>query len=238
MPRFVRRVVVIAALTALTAGCAEESPDPVSADPTPRETATSTPSESSTPSLSSSPSVTESAPVQPRTLDDRLLPADELPGFNETFTWQEESTKQGDPTVPSQQCGFGLFAIGGSKVVHRSYVPAVASRDRAFEVVGEFPDVVTAKRAYSSLSASYAKCSVDHDGDPTVGPFTPVTFDNGAVGGWHLLTYGTTFDAQGFTRRGRYIALVVLRLEDAQDYNSELGQEPMVAALQRAAELL
>ena len=45
------------------------------------------------------------------------------------------------------------------------------------------------------------------------------------------------FDAQGMTRVGSRIAMVSM-LATGQDYYYEAGQEPMVAAVQRAARKL
>ena len=65
---------------------------------------------------------------------------------------------------------------------------------------------------------------------------------DGGTGGWYLLTYGPVagdpdasfFDAQGLAVVGTRIAMVEMVLA-GQDYNYEPGQEPMVAAVQRAA---
>ena len=64
----------------------------------------------------------------------------------------------------------------------------------------------------------------------------------GGQAGWYLLTYGPVkgstdeqfFDAQGMALVGTRIAMVSMVLA-GQDYDYPAGQEPMVAALQRAA---
>ena len=64
----------------------------------------------------------------------------------------------------------------------------------------------------------------------------------GGTGGWYLLTYPDSggnpdagvFDAQGIAVVGTRIVMLELR-NVGQDYNYEAGQEPMVAAVQRAA---
>lgn len=231
----------LALLASLTA-CGED-PAPTAADPTDTPTATSsrTPEPTPTPSTSPTPTPTPSpSPTQAprRSLTDRLLPAEELPGFNEIFTWEIGTTAPQEPADPLQCQPFGLLSIGATKVAHRTYLPADASTSTALEIVADFPDPMTAKRAYSVVRSWYDDCSRDHDGDPKVGQFTPVTLTTRGAAGWHLLTYGDAFDAHGFVQRGPRIAVVVLTLRDAQDYNYAAGQEPMVAALQRAAALL
>ena len=242
MPSTTRSALAVATLALLVAGCTgTDDPTDTSGDPT--ETATSPtpssrPSPSETPTPSETVTVTPTTPAPSRSVEDRLVPAEDLPWFNPEFSWTTGTTASGDPAQVPPCGGFGMLSIGAMDVVHRTYVPEVESEADGLEIIGEFPDVATAKRAYSVLGSDYAKCPRDHDGDPHVGPFTAVALADGAVGGWHLLTYGSTFDAQGFVRRGRYIAQVILTLREAQDYNYEPGQEPMVEALERAAALL
>ncbi|HSV37809.1 MAG TPA: hypothetical protein VLI04_03540 [Nocardioidaceae bacterium] len=236
MPSITRSALSVAALTMLMAGCTTND-DPNTASVEPTETATRpTPSltETTTPSETPTPTPTPTA-TPPRSLYDRLVPSEELPWFNTESSWRTVSTEPTDPEWTSPCGGFGLLSIGAMEVVHRAYLPVDGSDAEALEIVGAFPDVVTAKRAYSVLGSDYQNCPKDHDGDPEVGPFQMVAFENRAAGGWHLLTYGTTFDAHGFIRRGKYIAQVILTLREAQDYNYEAGQEPMVEALARAA---
>lgn len=239
---------MVLAVTVLVAGCGsarEETAAEPAATRTPSSTSTLTPEPSaptSTPTGSSespSPSPTPSAPPKPaRALTDRLLPAAALPGFNESFTWELEGSAPREPAEALQCHSFGLLSIGAKAAAHRTYVPADGSTSSALEIVADFPDAMTAKRALSVLQSWYRDCPRDHDGDPQVGPYAAVTLATTGSAGWHLLTYGTTFDAHGIVQRGARIAVVVLTLRDAQDYNHEPGQEPMVTALQRAAALL
>jgi hypothetical protein len=235
----------VVAVTVLVAGCGSE-PEQTSAEltPTPSTTATRTPETSPTPTASSVPTTSTPTPtptptpVPQRGVTDRLLPAEQLPGFNETFAWTVEATAPSEPTAGVMCHSFDLLSIGAKEVAHRTYLPADGSPSGAVEIVADFPDPMTAKRARSVLQSWYRNCPRDHDGDPHLGPYTPVPLSTTGSAGWQLLTYGSTFDAHGFVQRGPRVAVVVLTLREAQDYNYEAGQEPMVAALQRAAALL
>ena len=67
----------------------------------------------------------------------------------------------------------------------------------------------------------------------------------GGRGGWYLLTYGPVpgdrdsqfFDAQGMALVGSRIAMVSM-VAAGQDYDYDAGSEPMVTAVQRAAQKL
>jgi len=228
----------VLALTVLVAGCGEEPVD-TAAEPRkkPTKAAPRDPEPSPTGTPSPTPSATTAPPVK-RELIDRLLPAGDLPGFNETFAWNDDMTASGEPVEGVMCQPFGLLSIGAKSDVYRTYEGADGSASTGLEVVAEFPDAMTAKRAYSVIRSWYGKCPRDHDGDPHIGTFTTVPLSTSGAAGWQLLTYGTTFDAHGVVQRGSRVAVVLLTLRDAQDYDYEPGQEPMVEALQRAAALL
>jgi hypothetical protein len=138
-----------------------------------------------------------------------------------------------------------MTSIGASTVAVRTYRPPAAggTTDHAGELVAEFADSTTARRAFAVLKSWRAKCDDrlrDH-ARSEVGPLEDVSVDGGTAG-WYLLTYGPLaddpdsqfFDAQGMAVVGSRIAMVEMVL-GGQDYNYEPGHEPMVAALQRAA---
>lgn len=240
-PWNVCKTVAVLTLLVTVAACGEE-PARTAAEPsaTPsRTTTTPSPQPSLTPTPTATPTPTPTpSPAPQRGIAERLLPAEELPGFNETFAWDAGVTQPTEPS-PGVLChSFALLSIGAKEVAHRTYVPADGSSSSAVEIVASFPDAMTAKRALSVLQSWYRDCPRDHDGDPKVGTYMSVPLSTTGAAGWHLLTYGTTFDAHGFAQRGARLAVVVLTLRDAQDYNYDTGKEPMVLALQRAAALL
>ncbi len=115
---------------------------------------------------------------------------------------------------------------------------------RGGELVATFPDDLTARRAYAVLKAWRADCRqrLSRYARVRVGGLQDVAVTGGSAS-WYLLTYGpvagdrdaAVLDAQGMTVVGSRIAMVSL-VAVGQDYDYEPGQEPMVAALQRAAQ--
>jgi hypothetical protein len=174
-----------------------------------------------------------------------LLTADEVPGFNDRFTWREKSTRRGEGRTPFGTCQkFAMTSIGATKVVVRTFRPGLKSPgSSASHLVARFADEMTAKRAYEVLKSWRAQCKdqlTSYD-RTQVGKLQSVPVDGDATGDWYLLVYGPAgdpdsdyFDAQGMTRSGTTISLLEMRLV-GQDYNYPSGKEPMVGAVQNAA---
>jgi predicted small lipoprotein YifL len=251
-PRLLAPVAVATLLVALS-GCGKDdpktdpSPDPttpsVSETPTPSETPS--PSESPSQSPSQSPSETASgtptvAPA-PSTL---LLPANGLPGFNETWHWTEKAT--GPERGPFGVCQrFPMQTIGADKTVARSYLPAGdLTGGSAGHLVSSFVDDKSASQAIAVLRSWRDRCKerLSAYGFKRVGPITSVSTSKGSAT-WYLVTYTKKnadegrFDALGVLRSGSTVELLQLNLKGA-DYNYEAGKEPMVKALQNAADRL
>ena len=198
-------------------------------------------------SESPEPSAPSSEPAASGALADALLPAEDVPGFNEEFTWEEGTTESAEPAGLAGTCHqFELMSIGAEEVAYRTYLPSGGDDSTASELVAEFPDEMTAKRAFEVLKSWRQKCGGNlKDFDRSeVGQLQAVDTEAGE-GHWYLLTYGPVegdpdsghFDAQGLVRVGDRIAVVRLDLV-GPDYNYEPGQEPMVAAVQAAASRL
>jgi hypothetical protein len=181
-------------------------------------------------------------------LRDRLLGADQVPGFHDRFRWSEGRTRAHEEPEPFATCHrFAMTSIGASKVVVRDYLPRRAGWDgTASALVAQFPDAMTAKRAYAVLTSwrgQGEEALAEHE-NREVGPLEPVSVPSG-VAGWYLLTYGPAgddpeagyFDAQGLTRAGTRVAVLQMRVVGL-DYNYPPGREPMVSFTQRANGLL
>ena len=239
------------------AGC-DQQPQRTSEKPTPtRSTAAapsspaeteSTPVEETSEATPSSPATSETPSQAPvATLSDRLLPGEEVPGFNEEFRWVTGRTRTSEGRALFGTCQrFGITSIGATEVAVRDYRPAQPDQANppaeAGELVAEFPDTTTARRAFAVLKSWRQQCADRLPGKPHhVGALESVSVDGG-TGGWYLLTYPSSggdpdagfFDAQGIAVVGTRIVMLELR-NVGQDYNYEAGQEPMVAAVQRAA---
>ena len=209
------------------------------------ETSEATPTTPTTPAASATPS---QAPAG--TLADRLLPGEEVPGFNKEFRWVSGRTRSTEGRALFGTCQrFGITSIGATDVAVRDYRPAQPDQAnppaQAGELVGELPDTATAQRAFAVLKSWRQQCADRLSGTPHhVGALQSVSV-GGGTGGWYLLTYPSSggdpdaafFDAQGIAVVGTRIVMLELR-NVGQDYNYEAGQEPMVAAVQKAADRL
>ncbi len=234
------RLLCAVACVAVLAGCGQE----------PSKAPQSSGSSSGpAPTTGSSAPATSATSRPPPTSPGPLLSAAELPGFNDEFRWRQGPTRTREPAASFGTCQrFGLLAIGAERVVLRRFTPVdgSAEHDRAAELVATFPDAMTARRAYAVLTSWRARCAdrLSSYARSKVGGLHDVTVDGGR-GGWYLLTYGPVkgdpdsqfFDAQGMALVGSRIAMVSMLLA-GQDYNYAAGQEPMVGAVQRAAQKL
>lgn len=209
---------------------------PTTPSPSPSMVETTTPT--------STPQATATAAGR-RALRGKLLTAREVPGFNAEFRWKDGRTRNGEGAKPFGTCQrFSMTSIGAERTVVRTYQPGPKqSHDLAGELVASFPDEVTARRAFEVLKSWRGRCADKLPGRELrrVGGLQDVPLKTG-TGAWYLLTYGPVasdpdavwFDAQGIALVGSRIAVVKLAVA-GQDYNYQRGQEPMVAAVKRAA---
>jgi hypothetical protein len=237
------------------AGCSEPATDanerPASSTTTPAEPTTTateeaTPTEPVETTTSVAPEPSEEPTKDEGGSGTPLLGAADVPGFNDEFRWKEGTTSSKEPRALFGTCQrFALTSIGATAVAHRTFLPAGPGpgTDQAAELVAEFPDSTTARRAFAVLKSWRANCAdrLKSREDVQVGALQDVGVDGGTAG-WYLVNYGPVpddqdaqyFDAQGMAVVGSRIAMVEMILA-GQDYNYEPGQEPMVTALQRAA---
>lgn len=245
--RWAAALVLSVATGGVLAGCGPEAVEPADGPVTsasPEETSSEpTPEESQTPE---EPSPSEE-PAPDDGLAGALLPAADVPGFNDEFTWTEGATETQEPAELAGTCHkFELTSIGAEEVAYRTYEPAEGGGSMGSELVADFPDDATASRAFDVLQSWRRDCAkrLKKFDRVDVGDLVDVPTDGGS-GAWYLLTYGPVqgdpdagyFDAQGIALVGDTIAVVRLA-SVGQDYNYEVGQEPMVAAVKAAAALL
>jgi hypothetical protein len=259
--------VVAAALTLTLAGCtgtpeaptaddAPESSPPPSRAPSP--TPSPSPSEEATEEPTGEPAddptgsvPTAGPPVSPRgadaTLADRLLTAEQMPGFNDEWTWRVRSTRDREGGRPFATCHrFPMTSIGAMRVAVRSYEGTRSAEEgvTGSHLVARFADAKTARTAYDVLRSWRERCAEQLAGFERndVGALETVDVPAGE-GGWYLLTYGPPedgipeeayFDAQGIAHVGKRVAVLQMRAI-GQDYNYPAGEEPMVAGVRRAA---
>jgi hypothetical protein len=146
-----------------------------------------------------------------------LLAAETLPASGLGHGWRAVATSHREPVTPLGTCQrFGLLSIGAERVVVRRYVPAGASArgDRAAEAVADFPDPMTARRAYAVLMAWHAQCAKNlaRYRQHVVGPLQDVPVGAGS-GAWYLLRYGPVhghplLEADGTAVAGSAIAVL------------------------------
>jgi hypothetical protein len=253
------RIVAVTVLTASAlgvlgalAGCDDTSADEArsstaSASAGPASSAPS--STAATPSIAPSPSasaVTTSPAATPPggDLASRLLPGDAVPALNDGTAWQSGSTTSREPAALFGTCQkFAMTSVGASRVAYRSFAPLARSENSAEQLVAQFPDATTARRAWSVLQSWHADCKsrLRAFRDPQVDPVRDVAVDGGQ-GAWYLLVYGPApqdpdagvFDAQGMALVGDRITMLEIK-SIGQDYDYPPGQEPMAAAVRAAA---
>lgn len=239
------------ALTFAVAGCGNQNGDDATQELPTQQAASESPEVEPVESPgdeSESPTAEDDSPVaspQAPGIRGKLLTAEEVPGFNEEFSWTVESTRMREGQQPFGTCHkFAMTSIGAAKVAVRTYQPTAENAGpTASHLVAEFADEMTAKRAFEVLKSWAGECDEElREYDRSkAGSLKPVPMED-AIGHWYLLTYGPApgdpdasfIDAQGLTRVGSTISALEMRLV-GQDYNYPSGEEPMVAAVQNAA---
>lgn len=225
-----------------------------SAAPTPSPTPVEQVSQEPSPTASQSPAAQQApaevsvvAPEASAPMRARLLTAEELPGFDEDFIWTTATTRTSEGRKPFGTCHkFAMTSIGAMRVTMRDYLPPAGTEEGVggSNLVAEFPDQRTARRAFEVLQSWRGQCEeeLQEYERRSIGGFDTVQVD-GAEGGWYLLIYGPVeggspddgyFDAQGFVRVGKRISVLQMR-GIGQDYNYDTGQEPLVEGVRTSA---
>lgn len=265
-----RRALVAAALVTCTlaAGCADEddgsagepstpasteTTDPTETEPTSEPTSTET-SESTEPT-DPEPTETETTETEPTDppgggLEATLVPAADLPGFNEQVGWRERATsgKESDPPVWVCQRATQV-TYGATDAVQRTY-RATAGPGRAVQVVGRYADGTSARRAYGALLGNARTCAealVGRDREPigAVRPLSDLDVPAAAAAAWGVVFSRPTggggaagfIDAVVVVRVGELVAVVSMSTV-GQDFNYLVGESPPELAAPIVADLL
>jgi len=176
--------------------------------------------------------------VAPATLEDRLIPAAELPGVNDQTVWEAGETAP-EGGVPHGSCQrTSLVDIGAQDSVVRTY--AGGDGVTGLQVVAEFADPKSAWRAHQVLKTWTTECAEQLEaGFEKVGPLAPVTVAGGGAQS-ALVQHGDAgadehaFAGIAIVRVGEYLSVVEIDVL-GQDYNYEPGQEPATRAVPVAA---
>jgi hypothetical protein len=187
----------------------------------------------------SEPPTSEPATTGPATLEDRLIPAEELPAVNELTVWEAGETAP-EGGVPHGSCQrTSLVDIGAQDSVVRTY--AGGDGVTGLQVVAEFADAKSAWRAHQVLKTWTTKCAEQLDaGFEKVGPLATVPVTGGGAQST-LVQYGDegadehTFAGIAIVRMGEYLSVVEIDVL-GQDYDYEPGHEPATLAVPVAAD--
>jgi hypothetical protein len=174
------------------------------------------------------------------------LPKATLPGFNETWVWDQATTTRGPGRRPPGVClQTSLTAIGGFAEARRDYTSSLSEDADATVNSVVFPDSQTATNVAAVLGAWQQRCRRHATRELALNDVQASAVDTVAtrVGdGVHwLVTYGPApdpesqwFDAEGYVVDGDTLTYVVIRVA-GQDYNYAAGRSPIERALRQAA---
>lgn len=178
------------------------------------------------------------------------IPAAELPGFNDEWSWTAAGSGPGSGReLPSVCLQSSLTAIGAVTEYRTDYGSSLDDNSSAVQFTAVFPDEQTAVTASDVLDAWHRNCTRHATQDlgleqVDVSNVSPVSTTVGPGMEW-LTTYrpvagdpdAAWFQAQGFVRDGDTLTYLIITTA-AQDYNYEQGQEPVSLALEVAGHYL
>lgn len=251
-----------AALIAALSGCsddpADDTADGGSTEPGSTTSAPASDDEPTEPSETTEPSTT-TAPTETtepnpngsnvKRAERAQMPADELPGLNDEWVWQQESEGEGPGERPPSVCmQTSLESIGAVGEYRTDYTSSLDDQVRAVQLTAVFPDAQTANLASTVLNSWHAACKANATSlglkKVKVGPITKVPTSVGTGKTW-LTTYGPVkghpddsyFHAEGFVTDGDTMTYVVF-ISPGQDYNYPDGETPAELALKLGADYL
>jgi hypothetical protein len=171
------------------------------------------------------------------------IPARELPGLNELWTWKLASRSDDEGTSPPSLCMLSsLRSIGASSTYRTDYKHPGVKTARATVITAVFPDQHTAMLAKTVLRSWHAQCEqrLKKDLDYKRVSVSKIQTDATDVGPgeqW-LSAFGPIaghpdegwFQAEGFVEDADTLTYIVM-VNQGQDYNYEDGQQPLDLAL-------
>lgn len=247
--------------TATTSTTGPSSPDQTSAESTPTDSegASGDTPKTQTTSATESTGSTSSTPA-PTSHDDSpgsrakrsQIAKSDLPGLNDQWQWNRSNGAGGprrDNPAPSVCMRASLTAIGGVTEYSTQYTKAGVPEDEAFQMTAVFPDEPTAQMAESVLAAWQRTCRsyvAQRDGVDRVQVSADRTVAS-SVGPGHqrLVIYSPAagdpdagyFNGEGYVRDGDVLTYLVFH-SVGQDYNYQLGKEPVDLGLAVAGDYL
>jgi len=233
-------------MIAALAGCTSTRAGTPSESGTPTD---STATASSAPASSAPPSPIPTSPFA-TTLTDMLLTAEGMPNPNRAQSWTITLDSDREGTRPFGVCNrFAMTSIGAETVALRTFADdASTRRTTAGELIGRFPDVDTAQRAFTVLQTWYRSCHERLSGRMRlrIHPLTEVALSDPSAEGWFGLVVRqpvngepgpSYYDAEGILRSGATIA--VLQISSVgRHLDQPPDQRPMTSAIRAAAALL
>lgn len=171
------------------------------------------------------------------------IPASELPGFNDTWTWKIASEGDGEGESPPSLCMLSsLNSIGAASTYRTDYKHPGDKSARATVITAVFPDQHTATLAKTVLRSWHAQClqrlkkELKYQRAKVSKIYTDST-DVGPGEQW-LSSFGpvpdnpddTWFQGEGFVEDDDTLSYIVI-VNAGQDYNYEVGQQPVDLAL-------
>lgn len=177
------------------------------------------------------------------------MPADELPGLNDEWTWELDSEQEGPGESPPSVCmQTSLESIGAVGEYRTDYTSSLDRQVHAVQLTAVFPDSQTANLASTVLGSWHAQCADTARSrglkQVDVGKLTKVPTSVGTGKTW-LTTYRPVaghpdeswFHAEGFVTDGDTMTYVVF-VSPGQDYNYPAGETPAELALKLGADYL
>jgi hypothetical protein len=178
------------------------------------------------------------------------IPADALPGLNDTWTWQIASEAPGSGDSPPSLCLQSTFeSIGAASTYRTDYKHPGVKTARATVITAVFPDQHTAVLAKTVLRSWHAACEKRLKKDlgyrrVSVSPIQTQSTDVGPGEAW-LAAFGPVqghpddgwFQGEGFVEDADTLTYVVI-VSAGQDYNYEQGEQPAELAVAIAGEHL
>jgi hypothetical protein len=176
------------------------------------------------------------------------IPAEELPGLNDTWTWEVAAEGKGsDDSQPSLCLQTSFESIGAASTYRTDYNHPGVKTARATVITAVFPDQHTAVLAKTVLRSWHADCEKRLDLSyrrVSVSPIQTQPTEVGRGEAW-LAAFGPVkghpddgwFQGEGFVEDADTLTYVVI-VSTGQDYNYEQGQQPAELAVAVAADHL